>query len=523
MQEIPQSPSGDDIAFKALYIIELRKTFKKQKKTEEIDSKITALDFANCGLKQIADSNELKKKEAKKLNPEIEGLNEGEVKEKREQLINQKEALRKIWKEAKIHNDPITEKKTIDSRKEIDKRLLPIETYLLACKSKAFIERELESNLRMIAELQEKVQKLSKKQIKKEFEEIYDSLGEYLSSLPYTFTQAHLKSMFGETNEKKCLKDILENTWVAKQIKGLSILSEEDEDKFIEVLSEILQKEQEFNSRFACYHSMEPQIGNVYDFYTAFNSLLLLVNNSSPWSFRGHADKKKSETIHGLWHIAETKQALDESPEFRIHGISAVPSLFTNFDAFTESAFASWISGGGLNSLPDNFIKNFYLQLGFPEKVATERSKEVEEVFATSPRHPRLLQFLIHPAVIDEIAYVSLGFGSNLKVVDWFEEEGFHSIKPSHILPPYRKAEETDKIDSLQLRLLYNPEIMSQTRFVTQFYYFASKDDKELRAQFAHYQENLNQLVAKHVGEWLENYSGSEDYKLTRIKNLLNP
>jgi len=310
---------------------------------------------------------------------------------------------------------------------------------------------------------------------------------------------------------------------VSKKIKTLSILSKNDEDKFIEVLSEILQKEQEFNSRFACYQSMEPHIGNVYDLYTAFNSLFLLVDNSSPWSYRGHADKNKSETIHGLWHIAESEQALDESPEFRLHGISAVPSFFTNLDSFTESAFASWLSGGGLNTLSDNFIKNFYTQLGFPDEVATARSKEVEEVFATSPRHARLLQFLIHPEVIDEIAYVSLAYGSNLKVVDWFEEEGFHTIKPSQILPRYRKAEETDKIDSLQLRLLYNPEIMSQTHLVTQFHYFASKDDKELRVQFAHYQENLNQLIAKHVGEWLENYSGSEDFKLTRIKNLLNP
>jgi len=68
------------------------------------------------------------------------------------------------------------------------------------------VERELESNLLQIAELQKKEQKLSKKQIKKEFKEVYDSLGEYLSALPYTFKQAHLKSMFGETNEKQCLR-----------------------------------------------------------------------------------------------------------------------------------------------------------------------------------------------------------------------------------------------------------------------------------------------------------------------------
>jgi len=61
MQEIPQYPSGNDIAFKALYTIELKKHFKKHKKNEEIDSKIRALDFANCGLRKIADSNEFKK------------------------------------------------------------------------------------------------------------------------------------------------------------------------------------------------------------------------------------------------------------------------------------------------------------------------------------------------------------------------------------------------------------------------------------------------------------------------------
>jgi len=524
MNEIPQNPKSNDIALKALYIIELKKSFRKQKKFEGIESKIHALDFASHELKLVINQNELQKEHAQSLDPEIKELTLEELKEKREQLKLRKEVLKKIWQEAKVTQDTKGLKKAMDSRKEIDSRLFPIEKYLLACKFEASVEQELKSNLYAIDELQKKAKKLTKKQIKKEFKETYNSSEEYLSSLDYTFTEAHLKNMFGETSEEKCLRTILKNSWVAKQIKMEmnSITSAQDIDKFIEVLSEILQKERELNSRFVCYHSMEPRIGNIYDLYTAFNSLILLVDNSSPWSFRGNVDKKKSETVHRLWQMAETNKGHDESPEFRMHGISAVPSLFTNFEISSESAFASWLTGGGHNTLPDQFVKKFYLELGFPEKVATERVKEVEEVFAMSPNHSRLLQIFIHPSVIDELSYVSQGYGTNLDTPDWFEEEGVHTIKPSRILPRYRNSEETYKIDSLQLRLLFNPEIMSQPQFVTLFNYFASADDKELRSQFTRYQENLNQLMAKHVGEWLENYSGSHEFKLVYIKNFLD-
>lgn len=523
MNSQPSPPSGYDISFKALHNLELKKAFKKQKKFQDIDARINALCFANNELKKIAANNELKKEAAQNQNPDLKGLSFEKVKEEQTKLKAGMQRLRETWGQAKTKNDLHAVKEAIALKKEAEAKLRPINAYLLACKSQALIEREIEENLSSIDELKKKAENLTPKQIKKEFNSAYKSLETQVASLPYTFSQAHLRDLFGDISQNDQLEQILKDPFVEGQMRRLSITSKEDKEKFIALLSEILQKEQDYNSHFACYHSMEARVGQLYDLYTSFNYFVLLAYNPSSWSFRGQeATDEQKTTVHGLWHTAENNSNYDECPEFRRFGISATPSFFTNYSIASESAFASWISGGGHNSLSDNFVKNFYMQWGFPEEIATERAKEIEEVFAKAPQEPRLLQFLIHPSVVDEIAYVSLGYGVNLDRADWFEKEGVHTIKPSYILPIYRGGDDVYSLNQLQLRLLYNPEIMSQPAFVNVFNYFASNDDQKLRSSFENYQEQLNHLVAKHIGEWLENYSEPfQQQKLPRIKKML--